>query len=173
MRATYFKIVSLTLVILLAGSIHRAVPLGMGVKTHGLDLAGMDKSVNPGDDFFSYANGTWIKTTPIPDDRSSYGIFDILAEEANRRTADLIKEASASARDTEARQIGDYYAAYMDEKAIEDKSLSPLKAELQAMVKNIILAFGRRIDNLAWMSPATRSKKFEHSSESGGVSTRW
>src|SRR2546423_1846218 len=131
MRVTYFKIVPLALVLLLAGSLHRVVPLGMGDKTHGLDLAGMDKSVNPGDDFFSYANGEWMKTTPIPNDRSSYGVADHLVEEANRRTADLIKEAGKSARDSEASKVGDYYDAYMDEKATEDKGLSPLKDELQ------------------------------------------
>jgi putative endopeptidase len=131
MRVTYRRIVSLALVLWLAGSIHQAVPLGMGDKTHGLDLAGMDRSVNPGDDFFGYANGGWMKTTPIPNDRSSYGVFDMLAEEANRRTADLIKEAGKSAKDSEASKVGDYYDAYMDEKAIEGKGLSPLKAELQ------------------------------------------
>lgn len=131
MRATYLKIVSMALMLLLAGSFYRVVPLGIDDKTHGLDLAGMDKSVNPGDDFFGYANGEWMKTTPIPNDRSSYGVFDILAEEANRRTADLIKEASKSAGDSEASKVGDYYDAYMNEKAIEDKGLSPLKAELQ------------------------------------------
>src|ERR1044072_6763206 len=131
MRAIYFKIIPLALVLLLVGSIHRVVPLGTDDKTHGLDLVGMDKSVNPGDDFFGYANGEWMKTTSIPNDRSSYGVFDILAEEANRRTADLIKEAGKSAKDSEATKVGDYYDAYMDEKAIESKGLSPLKAELQ------------------------------------------
>ncbi|MGB7924278.1 MAG: M13 family metallopeptidase [Pyrinomonadaceae bacterium] len=131
MRATYLKIVSLALVLLLAGPLHHVVPVGMGAKTPGLDLVGMDKSINPGDDFFGYANGSWMKSTPIPNDRSSYGVFDILAEEANRRTADLIKEAGKSARDSEASKVGDYYEAYMDEKAIEAKGLSPLKAELQ------------------------------------------
>jgi putative endopeptidase len=131
MRVTYLKIVPLALTLLLAGSIPRAVPLGKTDKPHGLDLAGIDKSVNPGDDFFGYTNGEWMKTTPIPNDRSSYGIFDIVAEEANRRTADLIKEAGKSAKDSEARQVGDYYDAYMNEQAIEAKGLSPLKAELQ------------------------------------------
>ncbi|MDX6695916.1 MAG: putative endopeptidase [Blastocatellia bacterium] len=131
MRATYLKLVSLALVLLLAGGIPRAVTLAVANETHGLDLAGIDKSVHPGDDFFAYTNGEWMKKTPIPNDRSSYGVFDIVAEEANRRTADLIKEAGKSAGNAEARQVGDYYEAYMDEKAIEAKGLSPLKAELQ------------------------------------------
>jgi putative endopeptidase len=132
MRATYLKkIATLALVFLLSGSALPAVSLWSVDQTHGLDLAGIDKSVDPGDDFFGYTNGEWMKTTPIPNDRSSYGVFDMVAEEANRRTADLIKEAGKSAKDAEARMVGDYYDAYMNEKAIEDKGLTPLQGELQ------------------------------------------
>src|ERR1051326_8242275 len=56
--------------------------------TTGIDLAGMDKSVPPGDDFNAYANGGWLKATPIPADKASYGIFAILADETRKRTAD-------------------------------------------------------------------------------------
>ncbi|HYM60631.1 MAG TPA: M13 family peptidase, partial [Thermoanaerobaculia bacterium] len=65
-------------------------------KSHGLDLAGMDKSVSPGDDFFAFANGAWVKSTPIPADRSNYGVFAKLAEEANKRTVGLIQDAAKS-----------------------------------------------------------------------------
>jgi putative endopeptidase len=91
----------------------------------------MDRSINPGDDFSGYADGNRVKTTPIPSDRSSFIVLDILAEETSRPTADLIKEAVQSAGDSEARQVSDYYDAIMNEEAIEDKGLSPLKAELQ------------------------------------------
>ncbi|HEY0324307.1 MAG TPA: M13 family metallopeptidase [Pyrinomonadaceae bacterium] len=128
MRVTYLKSFLLA-ALLLANSIS---PISaQRARTSGLDTTGMDRSVNPGDDFFGYANGGWIKATPIPNDRSSYGVFDILAEEANQRNADLIKQASKSARGTEASKVGDYYEAYMDEQAIEAKGLSPVKAELQ------------------------------------------
>ena len=128
MRATYQRIVTLILVLLLATNVPSLS--AQGSKAHGLDMAGMDKGVNPGDDFFGYANGAWMKTTAIPNDRSSYGAVDALAEEVNRQTTDLIKEAGKSASGSEARKVGDYYEAYMNEKAIEDKGLSPLKAEL-------------------------------------------
>lgn len=100
--------------------------------SHGVDLAGMDKSVAPGDDFFRYANGTWLKTTEIPADRSSWGTGAILAEAAYKQTADLIEGAGASnpAAGSDARKIADYYASFMDEPAIEAKGLSPLKPEL-------------------------------------------
>jgi len=60
----------------------------------GLDTAGMDLAVKPGDNFFDYANGTWLKDTPIPPDRSSYGAGAILAEFTDRRVAELIQETA-------------------------------------------------------------------------------
>src|ERR1051325_7973671 len=121
MRATHLLVGTLILALLLANNVP---PLNaQGDNQHGLDLGGMDREVNPGDDFFGYANGQWIKTTQIPADRSSYGVFDALTEEVIRQTADLIREASKSADGSEARKVGDYYDAYMDEKAIEERGL--------------------------------------------------
>jgi len=99
---------------------------------HGIDSAGIDRHVRPGDDFFEFANGTWLKTTEIPADRSNWGVFAMLAEAANKRTADLIRDTakSKSAAGSDASKIADYYAAYMDEAAIEKKGLQPLEHEL-------------------------------------------
>ena len=54
----------------------------------------MDRSVKPGDDFFAYANGSWLKETEIPADRSSYGAGAIVDELTNQRVSDLIKETA-------------------------------------------------------------------------------
>jgi predicted metalloendopeptidase len=98
----------------------------------GLDLAGMDKSVAPGDDFFAFANRTWLNSTPIPADRSSWGADAVVAELTAKRTADLIAEAAKSgAPGSNARKVGDYYAAFMDEAAIEGKGAAPLAPILQ------------------------------------------
>lgn len=99
---------------------------------YGFDTAGMDSSVKPGDDFFSYANGTWLKTTEIPADRSSYNSFAVLREAASKRTVDLIETAAKTQgpAGSEARMIGDYYASFMDEAAIEAKAATPLAPEL-------------------------------------------
>jgi predicted metalloendopeptidase len=101
----------------------------------GIDAAGMDRSVAPGDDFNAYANGGWIKATPIPPDKSSYGIFAILADETRKRTQSLIQESAkaGSAGSADARKIGDYYASFMDEAAIEAKGIAPLKPQLDAI----------------------------------------
>src|ERR1044072_6212507 len=69
----------------------------------GIDLTGMDRSVDPGDDFFRYANGGWLKAVQIPADRPAYGAFDIIAEKVRTRTADLIKGAGKS-KDPEAQK---------------------------------------------------------------------
>jgi len=101
-----------------------------------IDKAGMDLAVKPGDDFYKYANGTWLRTTEIPADRSGYGTGAMLTELTAKRTADLIKEAAASAGDgTDAKRVGDYYASYMDEAAIEAQGLTPLQPLLAAIAK--------------------------------------
>src|SRR5882757_10997523 len=60
----------------------------------GFEIAGMDRSVAPGANFFAYANGTWLRTNEIPSDRSSYGSWDVLEQLVERRVADLIQHAS-------------------------------------------------------------------------------
>lgn len=98
----------------------------------GIDLAGMDRSVKPGDDFFAYGNGTWIKKTEIPADRSRHGTFYELFEKTNAEVRDLIQTAAKTnpKPGSDAQKVGDYYASYMDEAGIEAKGLAPLKPEL-------------------------------------------
>src|SRR5436189_2443512 len=91
-----------------------------------IDTKGMDPSVAPGNDFFLFANGAWFKATPIPPERASIGTGSIVAEQADRRTAELIRNAKGS-------KVGDYYAAFMDEKTIESRGPNPLKPELRAI----------------------------------------
>src|SRR5207245_7612022 len=98
----------------------------------GIDLAGVDSSVAPGDDFFRYANGTWLKTTEIPPDRAAYGSGAALAELTSKRTAELIQQAAASKAPAGslAQKIGDYYTSYMDEAGIAAKGLAALQPAL-------------------------------------------
>ena len=101
----------------------------------GIDIAGMDKSVNPGDDFFQYVNGTWIKVTPIPSDKPSFGVFATLADETRKRTQMLIQETASGDAGTspELQKIGNFYSSFMDEAAIESKGISPLKPRLDTI----------------------------------------
>jgi putative endopeptidase len=101
----------------------------------GIDVAAIDRSVQPGDDFFSYANGGWLRTTEIPADRPRVTTFSLLNDQAEKRTADLIRELGATtpAAGTNARKVADSYAAYLDEDAIERRGLDGLKPLLDAI----------------------------------------
>jgi len=101
----------------------------------GIDVAAIDRSVRPGDDFFAYANGNWLRTTEIPADRARVNTFQLVNDKAEQRTADLIRDLGATkpAEGTNARKVADSYAAYMDEDAIERHGLEGLKAMLVAV----------------------------------------
>ncbi|WP_211241391.1 M13 family metallopeptidase [Pseudonocardia spinosispora] len=83
----------------------------------GLDLAGFDRSVRAQDDLFEFANGGWLKNTPIPADRSEYGTDTMLALRAGENQRDLIQQAGANTEapaNSDERKIGDLYASFMD-----------------------------------------------------------
>ena len=104
-------------------------------ETHGIAIDNMDPSVKPGDDFYHYANGNWIKRTEIPPDRSRIGVFTALDDLSNKRTVGLIEEtvkANAPAG-SNARKIADLYTSFMDEATIEAKGLAPLRPHLEAI----------------------------------------
>jgi putative endopeptidase len=104
-------------------------------ETHGIAVANIDRSVKPGDDFYQYANGEWIKRTEIPPDRAAVDVFSKLADLSTKRTADLIEEIakSNSPAGSGARKVADLYNSYMDEAAIEAKGLAPLRPHLEAI----------------------------------------
>jgi predicted metalloendopeptidase len=99
---------------------------------HGIDLAGIDHSVAPGDDFFAFANGAWIKRTEIPADRASYGPGEILVEKTREQVRGLIQDAAKAHphAGSDAQKVGDYYTSYLDEAAINAKGLAPLKDDM-------------------------------------------
>jgi putative endopeptidase len=98
----------------------------------GVDLAYIDHSVKPGDDFEAYANGAWTKTAVIPADRAETGVFFQVFDKAERRNAELVRDLARShpAAGSDERRIADYYAAFMNEAAIDRRGLAPLKPQL-------------------------------------------
>ena len=96
----------------------------------GLDIASMDKTVAPGDDFYAYVNGGWLKTTTIPADRSNYSDVARLREQSLARVRGIVEAGAASPGSPDARKFGDIYASFMDEAAIEAAGIAPLRADL-------------------------------------------
>ena len=98
-----------------------------------VNVAYMDRSVRPGDDFYDYANGNWIKNTEIPADRAGTAPALPLADEMEKRVKDIILEVAKSPAGDEAHKISDLYNSFMDEAGIESKGLTPLQPHLDAV----------------------------------------
>jgi putative endopeptidase len=101
--------------------------------TWGFDLAGRDTSVNPGDNFFQFANGTALKSLRIPSDRTSYGSFALLRELSDNRMKALVQGLAARtdlAPGSDEQKIADLYRSYMDEARIEALDAQPLQPYL-------------------------------------------
>ena len=97
----------------------------------GFDVSGMDRSVAPGDDFFTYANGSWVKNTPMPADKATYGMFNALDDLSKERTRGIIEEQT---KDPNSR-IGNAYLSFMDTARIEAKGLAPFEPWLNQVRK--------------------------------------
>ena len=93
----------------------------------------IDRSIKPGDDFYQYANGSWLRTVTIPAGQTSFDTRAILTERTSQRVRDLIQEAAAAhpAKGSAAQKVGDYYASFMDEDSIEAKRLTPLAGDME------------------------------------------
>jgi putative endopeptidase len=103
-----------------------------GILKSGVYLQNLDKSVRPQDDFYRHINGGWLATAQIPADRSNYGTFTKLQEDAERDLRDILEAAanSKAAPGSEAQKVGDYYASFLDEATVEARGLKPLQDEL-------------------------------------------
>ncbi|WP_420934142.1 M13 family metallopeptidase [Alteromonas sp. A081] len=98
----------------------------------GIITENMDLSVSPGDDFFQYVNGKWFDTFEIPADKSSYGSFVILRDEAQDHVMDIIKSSAEGdfKADSDEQKVGDFYRAYMDVDTRNSLGIAPLAPEL-------------------------------------------
>lgn len=104
-----------------------------GAKSITFDVAGMDTSVHPGDDFFRYANGGWMKQTKIPDDQSGWGSFYTLYEENLKKMHEILEDLSKKKdhpKGSAEQKVGDFYASGMDTAAIEKAGYTPLQPML-------------------------------------------
>jgi putative endopeptidase len=99
----------------------------------GVDLTSLDKDVRPGDNFFEYVNGTWLKSAQIPADRSSTGAFQDLQILSEQRLRSIVEELQARPYGTltdEERKLRDLYEAFEDTAQIEGRALAPIQGDL-------------------------------------------
>jgi putative endopeptidase len=96
-----------------------------------IDPANMDQSVKPGQNFYYYANGSWLKKNPVPASKTRWGSFDELREESSRRLRILLEDASKNSSDPKLQKVGDFYLSGMDTANIETLGYAPIRADLQ------------------------------------------
>src|SRR3954452_18563253 len=114
MRNSLFRFLTAALVLY-------SVTIGATAQTKAFDVSRMDRTANACDDFFQFANGTWMKNTEIPPSQAGWGSFNILQEDNREILHDILEKArTANApKGSNLRMLGDYYDSCMDEAAIE------------------------------------------------------
>ena len=101
------------------------------VKMKYIDPANMNLEVKPGDNFYQYANGNWIKNNPVPASKTRWGSFDELREESSKRLQGLLEFAAINTnKDRKTQIIGDFYTSGIDSLAIEAKGFTPIIGDL-------------------------------------------
>jgi putative endopeptidase len=137
----------------------------------GIATQHLSRSVRPGDDFFTYVNEGWIKSTKLPAGSWDFGAFSELIQKNEPRIHSIIREASKTAArpDDPRQQIGDLYAAFLDTDRIEGLGLSPIQDEL-----NRILAIRTHEEVGRWMAdPRSGSIVMINVYPDAGDTTRW
>jgi putative endopeptidase len=118
------------LLALLATAVLSFLPPGKKKKKF-IDQANMDLSVRPGDNFYEYANGNWVRKNPVPSSKTRWGSFDELREESLRRLRVLLDDAAANTgKNSQSQKIGAFYTSGMDSAALEKLGYQPIRADL-------------------------------------------
>jgi putative endopeptidase len=121
--------------------------------------ANVDTGIHPGDDFYAYANGSWLRSTEIPAGKERWGARNEIDERTRQQVAALLDEAIAAPAGSPARKVADFHAAYLNEGAIEARSLSPIKPLLDridrirdkpALIRALGSGLAADVDPLNW-----------------------
>ena len=112
-----------------------------------VDVTLIDRSISPGDDFYRFANGTWLETYELPADKSAFGNFHELFEISQERVQSLIEELAAARPETGSveQKIGDYYSSFLDVARLNELGHTPIEGELAGI---------RAIDSVATLAAA-------------------
>jgi predicted metalloendopeptidase len=98
----------------------------------GIIRANFDDTIAPGDDFYRYVNGSWLSDTPIPSDKSNYGAFTALSDEAEANLRIIIENAAGlgAPEGSETQKVGSFFSSFMDEDLVNTIGAEPLQATL-------------------------------------------
>ncbi len=142
-----FSLILLILLIFIAPSTHATTSDAVSVKdqnsTKAFDPANMNLSAKPGDDFYEYVDGAWIKNHPVPSDKPRYGEFVIVGDKTDERVRELVEEAAnntTAEKGSIEQKIGEFYRVGLDNATLDRQGISSLKEELI------------RIDNISTIS---------------------
>ncbi len=111
-------------------------PLESKKGNNPIDVSNLDTDMAPGDNFFRYANGGWLKKTPIPPEQSRWGAFNILQEETNANLRKIVENAAAQGgkKGTAKQQIGDFFRSGMDIETINKLGYSPIAGQMDQIL---------------------------------------
>ncbi|MBX9729805.1 MAG: M13 family metallopeptidase [Sphingomonas sp.] len=129
----YARLAAATAIIALAvPALSKDAPTAPRYGSFGVDLTAKDTAAKPGDDFWTFANGGWNKRTEIPADKAAIGYGNILSDEAETNVRLILDDMAANPAKYGAtgKQVGDFYASWIDEAGIEAKGAAPLKPYL-------------------------------------------
>src|SRR5579862_2448606 len=114
-----------------------------------IDKTNMDFSVKPGDNFYEFVNGNWLKTNPIPASKTRWGSFDELREQSSQRIKSLLEEAVSKTNvDRLHQMIGDFYTSGMDSTGLDKLGYEPIKADLHRI--DAITGLGGVLDEITY-----------------------
>ncbi len=126
------------------------VTISVSAEKSGIDKSGFNKDVRVQDDLYQAVNGSWLETTKIPSDKSNFGSFTILADEAQESVREIVEDpdAARAASGSIKRKLSDLYSSFMDEEAIEKKGISVLEEDLAEIKKlesteDVVRLFGK------------------------------
>lgn len=112
-----------------------STPVTPQIGSWGFDLTALDRHINPGDDFFGFANGAWLARTSIPSDRTGSGTFDLLLDKSEQDLKAILDGLLSTSPEpnTNQQRVADSYIAYLDTGAIAQAGLGPIRADLDAI----------------------------------------
>ncbi|MFT5321940.1 MAG: putative endopeptidase [Pseudohongiellaceae bacterium] len=103
----------------------------------GIIMANFDDTIAPGDDFYRYVNGSWLSNTPIPSDKSNYGAFTALSDEAEANLRIIIENAASqdAPEGSETQKVGSFFSSFMEEDLVNAIGAEPLQSTLAEIVE--------------------------------------